>query len=189
MPDWTFTTATLNVFVLIVALTIVVINGTIRFLLKINSFIQFLRILLLYMPIILSAALLTGIAIYQLRYRARRRRRRKEREEKERAWKERIERVKEESERLRGHEVEYIIDHLMDDVPLGHSGLGIVQARVEAIRRYMVDDPTVIERLRGHLEGATDPEVKRMLWSVIDDMTRIHVIKEEKQLFAGEVRK
>jgi hypothetical protein len=49
----------------------------------------------------------------------------------------------------------------------------------------MVSDSMAVERLRKHLDQIDDSEMKRLLWSVIEDMTRIHVIREEKELFAG----
>ena len=53
------------------------------------------------------------------------------------------------------------------------------------IRRQMIADPDTVERLRELADGASSEEMKELLWSVIDDLTRIHVMKEEKELFGG----
>jgi hypothetical protein len=190
LPTWTlatYRTALVSLVLLLITLIIAILQGTILYLLSIHTLAQILGILLSYAPRVLLVALAVGIGVYSFRYKAVRHRWKAAKAERERNWRERLQRVQEESERLRARDedVDYIIDHLMEDVPFGSSGLGMVQARVEAIRRHMVSDSMAVERLRKHLDQIDDSEMKRLLWSVIEDMTRIHVIREEKELFAG----
>jgi TIR domain/NACHT domain len=190
IPVWSlpvYRTWVVSLITFVLSLAITIAQVVLLYLLSIKRIAEILRALLKYALFGVPAALTLGVAIYWIRSKSTRRLRAEARHRRERDWNERLQRVQEESERLRADDVDlnYIIEHLMEDVPFGPAGLGVVQARVEAIRRYMVADPDAVERLQRFIDEATSEEMKSLLWSVIDDMTRIHVLKEEKQLFGA----
>jgi hypothetical protein len=100
-------------------------------------------------------------------------------------WSERLRRVNEEGERLRADDVEiaYIIDHLLEGVDGSAAGIGVLQARLDAIRGRVIFDSATVDELRRWAGESKVLEAKKLLWKLIDDMTRVCVIEEEKRLY------
>jgi hypothetical protein len=107
--------------------------------------------------------------------------RQREAEQTQREWQQRLLRVSEEGTRLNNisPDVDYIIAHLIEDT----ADIGVIQARLEAIRRHMVSDPEIVTKLRIFAEEAVSFEVQKLILSVFDDVTRTHVLDEERRRY------
>jgi hypothetical protein len=111
--------------------------------------------------------------------------RRRERQLLDRIWQERLRKVNVEAKRLRDQDVNvaYIIDHLMDGVDATNAGSGILQARIESIRGRIVFDEETIRKLDSYAQKTLILSTKRLLWSLIEDMTRIRVMDQERRRY------